>query len=290
MIAPMAGWSERVVTLRTGVDLHLVEAGEGRPVILLHGFPEFWYSWRAQIPALAAAGFHVVAPDLRGYNLSSRPSGIENYSIDALSDDVIALIEQFGGSVALVGHDWGGVIAWQVSRRSPRLLRKLVIINIPHPRAIRRALRSPGQWARFSYQLFFQPPFLPELLLRARNYWLLRTALRRLIRNERALSTTDMERYVAAWSHPGALRAMLDYYRALFRRSRLPRLKRTASDGGVPTLLIWGAGEPVFPGRSFRWSEEMDPETQLVRLENAGHFAQHDQPERVNELLIGFLR
>jgi epoxide hydrolase 4 len=290
MIASMAGWSERVTPLRTGVDLHLVEAGEGEPVVLLHGFPEFWYSWRAQIPALAAAGHHVLAPDLRGYNLSSRPSGISNYSIDALGDDVIALIEQLDTSVALVGHDWGGVIAWRIASRRPELLRRLVVINIPHPRALRRALRSPLQWVRFGYLLFFQLPILPELLLRAGNYRLLRTTLRRLIRNERALSPAAMEHYLAAWSRPGALRAMLDYYRALLRRTPRQQAKRAAPDGAVPTLLVWGAGEPVFRGRAFRWSAELAPEVRLVRVENAGHFAHQDQPERVNELLIDFLR
>src|SRR5262249_22187334 len=149
---------ERRVVLN-GLAFHYVEAGTGPLVVLLHGFPEFWYAWRHQIPALAGAGYYVVAPDLRGYNESDKPLGVRNYRIELLVQDVVALIEHTGVRRAVVvGHDWGGVIAWQLAMDHPERVDRLVILNAPHPAAFLRELRRPTQLLRSAYMLFFQLP------------------------------------------------------------------------------------------------------------------------------------
>ena len=145
------------------VRLHYVEAGEGPLVVLLHGFPEFWFSWRFQIPALAAAGFRVVAPDMRGYNLSSRPAEVAAYDTDRLAADVRGLIRELGAERALLaGHDWGGAVAWITAMNHPEVVERLAILNVPHPRRMLQGLRTPRQLAKSWYFLAFQVPWLPE--------------------------------------------------------------------------------------------------------------------------------
>src|SRR4029453_11928318 len=152
------------------VGLHYVEAGEGPLVVLLHGFPEFWFSWRLQIAPLAAAGFRVVAPDLRGYNLSSRPAGVEAYGADRLAADIRGLIRELGSeSALLVGHDWGGTVAWATAMNHPEVVDRLATLNAAHPRRLQQGLRNPRQLLRSSYFFSFQLPGLPERRVRARN-------------------------------------------------------------------------------------------------------------------------
>ena len=165
------GWSDGA-----GVRLHHVSAGRGPLVLLLHGFPDFWYGWRRQLPALAAAGFRAVAPDLRGYNLSERPARVADYRIERLADDVAALVRALGADRAhVVGHDWGGLIAWQLAMRHPQVVDRLAILNAPHPARFRRLLLDPRQGLRSWYVAFFQLPWLPERVLGANG----RRALRR---------------------------------------------------------------------------------------------------------------
>src|SRR5262249_33835635 len=153
---PSEPWAHRHA-LVGGLRLHYVEAGAGPPVLLLHGFPEFWYSWRHQLPALAGAGFRAWAPDLRGYNESEKPAGVRNYRVRLLVEDVAGLIRHTGaGRATVVGHDWGGVIAWRLAMDRPELVERLVILNAPHPGAFLRELRNPAQWLRSAYVLFFQ--------------------------------------------------------------------------------------------------------------------------------------
>src|SRR3954449_2631161 len=160
-------WAHREAVVN-GVRLHYVEAGAGPLVVLLHGFPEFWYSWRHQIPALAAAGFRVVAPDMRGYNRSDKPRGVRAYSGDALTGDVAKLIRACGAERAVVvGHDWGAAVAWQFAMAYPALLERLVIMNAPHPARFLRALRTWRQARKSWYMFFFQLPWLPESRFRA---------------------------------------------------------------------------------------------------------------------------
>src|SRR5688572_31185299 len=258
------------------MKLHFVESGSGPLVVLLHGFPEFWYSWRRQMPALASAGFRAVAPDLRGFNDSPKPRDIAEYRLTRVIDDVAELIEQLGAPCMLVGHDWGGLVAWYLAMSRPELVQKLVVLNIPHPVPFLRELRRTlSQKLRMSYQLFFQPPLLPELLMPF--------VLPRLLRG---YTREEIAEYRRAWAKPGALRAMANYYRAIrrYRGELMPLIRRI----DVPTLLIWGEKEPVFVPATLRGTEEWVPNLRVARIAGAGHFVQADEPEIVNELLVEF--
>ncbi|HUP43942.1 MAG TPA: alpha/beta hydrolase [Thermoanaerobaculia bacterium] len=249
-------------------------------MVLLHGFPEFWYSWRRQIPALAQAGFRAVAPDLRGYNDSPKPASVADYRLTEVIDDVAALIERLGAPCAVVGHDWGGLAAWYLAMSRPDLVRKLVVLNMPHPAPFLRELRrSKSQKLRMAYQLFFQPPLIPELLMP----WLLPLLLRRAGRFTR----DELRVYKAAWRKKGARRGMANYYRAIRRyRGELKPLIRKLD---VPALIIWGVKEVVFTPETLEGTEEWVPALRIVKVAGAGHFVQTDEPEIVNDLLIEFL-
>ena len=195
------------------MSLHVVRAGDGPAVVLLHGFPEFWYSWRHQIGALVDAGFSVAAPDLRGYNLSDRPTDVSAYDLRLLVDDAAAVIRATGHARAhIVGHDWGGIIAWTLAGAHPELVDKLVIVNAPHMRLYLDAVRrSPLQALRSWYVLFFRLPALPEGALAARDYAVIRRMFRTGPTRRGAFSDADIDRYVEAIRRPGALAAGLNY-------------------------------------------------------------------------------
>ena len=201
-----------------GIKLHVVMAGpeDGQPVLLLHGFPEFWYGWRKQIPALAEAGYRVIVPDQRGYNLSDKPKGVRSYRVDTLAKDILGLIDALGyDKVHLIGHDWGAIVAWAFAIWHPERLHKLGILNVPHPAVMLNFLRrgDPEQLRRSWYIFFFQLPWLPEYFMR-KNDW------RNGVRALRGSSKTRIiykSRYrgiQGAWSQPGAMTAMLNWYRA----------------------------------------------------------------------------
>src|SRR5213076_2300927 len=195
-----------------GVRLHWVEAGAGPLVVLLHGFPEFWYSWRRQIPALVRAGFRIIAPDLRGYNQSGKPRGVAAYRMTTIVQDVAALIARSGDVPCdVVAHDWGGVAAWLHAMTHPDQLRRLVVLNSPHPVPFRRELRrSSEQRIRALYMLFFRLPVLPELFLRLGGLrWMMSAAGR--------FTPDDLREYAHAWRQPGAITGMVNYYRAIGR-------------------------------------------------------------------------
>ena len=221
------------------IKLHVVMAGpkDGQPVFLLHGFPEFWYGWRKQIPALVEAGYRVIIPDQRGYNLSDKPKGIKAYRLDKLTDDVLGLMDAFGyDKVNLIGHDWGAVVAWALAIWHPGRLRKLGILNVPHPAVMIRFLRrgDPEQLRRSWYIFAFQIPWLPEYFLH-KNDW--RNAVR-VLRGSGKIHTfmnEDIAEYKRAWSQPGAMTAMINWYRAAVRY--LPKLLRDVQVK-VPTLMI----------------------------------------------------
>ena len=271
-----------------GVRLHYVEAGSGRLVVLLHGFPEFWYCWRHQIGALAAAGWRVMALDLRGYNESGKPAGIESYRIEKLVGDVAGLIAHAGAErAAVVGHDWGGGIAWTLAMREPRLVERLAILNAPHPAAFVRELRTPLQLLRSWYMFFFQLPCLPELLFSAGDYAL----IERSLRNEAApgaFTDADIRAYKKALAQPGALTAAINYYRAAFRHFRA--LESDVPTITAPTLLIWGERDRYLGARLTEGLERWVPNLRIEKLPDASHWVQNDAPGRVNELLVGFLR
>ena len=268
--------------------LHYVESGEGPLVVLLHGFPEFWFSWRFQVPALAAAGFRVVAPDMRGYNLSSRPRGVPAYDIDCLAGDIRDLIRERGAESAfLAGHDWGAAVAWATAMNHPQVVGRLAILNVPHPRRLLHGLRSPRQLVKSWYMFLFQLPWLPERLARARRWWFFRSGFEHDARPG-AFTPTDIDRYVEAWSQPGAATATINYYRAVFRQSPR-RAEARIRPVDAPTLVIWGERDRYL-GAELAEPDQADvPNVErVVRLPNASHWVQHDEPERVNQLLAEF--
>ncbi len=267
------------------MTIHYVEAGSGPLVVLLHGCPEFWYSWRNQIPALAAAGFRAVAVDLRGYNESSKPPLVDAYLLPELAKDIAGLITQLGQSPCVVaGHDWGGAVAWLTAMLHPELVSRLIILNSPHPVAyLREMRRSARQKWRAKYQLLFQPPWVAEWVMRRFRYSLLRRGLARL----GAFTGEEIERYVDAWSKPGALTGMANYYRAMRQGKGMRGLMRRID---IPTLMIWGDLDPFFTADTLRNFGEYVPDLRIEHVKDAGHFVQTDAPGRVNELMIGFLR
>jgi epoxide hydrolase 4 len=268
--------------------LHYVEAGSGPLVILLHGFPEFWFSWRYQIPALKAAGFRVIAPDLRGYNLSGKPRGVEAYGANLVARDIEQLILACGAERAIVvGHDWGGAIAWHFAMHHPQRLERLVIMNAPHPARFLRALRTWRQLRKSWYIFFFQIPWLPEALIRVGRFALLRQTLRAGPLRRGAISADDIERYVEAAAQPGAITAAVNYYRAALRRS--PSRDQVVTIIEAPVLVIWGEMDRYLGLELAEPDRQLVPNVRVERVPNASHWVQLDQPERVNTLMFDFL-
>jgi epoxide hydrolase 4 len=282
------GLAERYADLGD-VRLHYVEVGEGPLVVLLHGFPEFHFSWRHQWPALAAAGFRVVAPDMRGYNLSSKPRGVRRYRMEYLTRDVARLIAACGAERAhVVGHDWGGGVAWAFGMQYPSHLDRLAVLNCPHPARFLRALRSPRQLRKSWYMFFFQLPWLPEAWLRAGDFALVRRSLRTDPTRRGAFSEEEIERYVEAMARPGALTGGINYYRAMFRMGP-GRLRRDLRRIDAPVLVIWGERDRYL-GKELATPEPGGvPRARVERLPGASHWVQADEPERVNRLLVDFL-
>ena len=275
--------------LRTnGVELDAVAAGlpEGRLVILLHGFPEFWYGWRRQIAPLAAAGLRVLVPDQRGYNRSSKPPGRRSYALDTLADDVLGLASALGRErFAVVGHDWGGVVAWHLAARNPERIERAAILNAPHPATLQRYMRAhPGQAARSWYAGFFQAPLLPEMVLGAGGFAGLRRALDATARPG-TFTEEDAGRYRAAWAQPGALTAMLNWYRALPAGAGSVRSKRIQA----PVRVIWGDRDAYLESGLAEAGLALCDRGEVFHLGNATHWVQHDEPERVSQLLVEFL-
>jgi len=278
--------SQSVTT--NGIRLNVVQAGpkDGPLVILLHGFPEFSYGWRRQIPFLAAAGFRVWAPDQRGYNLSDKPEGIGAYTLDELAADVIGLIDAAGAKqVFLIGHDWGGAVAWWLAAKYPERLAKLVILNVPHGAVMAKHLRGNlAQMRRSWYMFFFQIPWLPETAGRVGNWHFSIKALQSS--RPGTFSDADLNRYRRAWAQPNAYRSMINWYRAMMqKRSRPPKSGRIKA----PTLLIWGARDRFFERELAQSSINRCENGRLVFIEEATHWVQHEQSERVNELIGAFL-
>ncbi|MFB6222503.1 MAG: alpha/beta fold hydrolase [Haloarcula sp.] len=279
-----------------GIRLHTVTAGpaDGDLVLLLHGFPEFWYAWKHQIPGLADAGYRVVAPDLRGYNHSDKPDGVAAYHIDELVGDVAGLVSAFDREQAhIVGHDWGGVVAWQTAIDRPDIVDKLAVLNAPHPSAYEREIRrSLDQLLRSWYVLFFQLPVLPETSLRWNDFSLLEQILTDGPTHPDAFTDTDVERYKQALGQPGARTAAVNYYRALARRNAV----LTVTQGGVddrpvtaPTLLVWGVQDDALSLALTHDLDEWVPDCRVERLPAASHWVQFDAPETVSDLLLSHL-
>ncbi|MBN2147885.1 MAG: alpha/beta hydrolase [Anaerolineales bacterium] len=278
-----------------GIRLHVAQSGpaEGPLVILLHGFPEFWYGWRRQIPALARAGFQVWAPDQRGYNLSDKPPGVENYHVSTLAADVIGLLDAAGReNCFLVGHDWGAAVAWETAIRYPQRIQKLVILNVPHPDVMSRfLLGNLSQLRKSWYIFFFQIPFLPEAILRTDDW---SPAVQMLLRSGKpgSFTQTDIEQYRRAWWRKNAMTCMINWYRAIFRSA----LRRFEDPGRitprrvqVPTLMLWGKNDIALSHKMAQPSIDLCNEGRLIFFEDATHWVQHDEAETVNQQLLAFL-
>ena len=272
-----------------GIKLHTVQTGprSGAPVILLHGFPEFWYGWRKQIPALAEAGCRVIAPDQRGYNLSNKPRGINTYDVFSLVDDVVGLIKALDyEKVNLVGHDWGAVVAWALAIVHPEKLHKLTIMNAPHPAVMQRFLRRDlDQMRRSWYVLFHQLPWLPEWVLSAQNFRQMTRAVQGTAKKN-SFTDEDMEKYREAWSQPGAMTSMLNWYRAILQHPpKMPEYTRVK----VRTLMMWGMKDFALTHRMARPSMDHCEEGNLILFPESTHWVQHDAAEEVNHYLLDFL-
>lgn len=277
-----------------GIRLHTLEGGEGPLVIFLHGFPECSISWRNQLAHLKDR-YRVVAPDLRGYHRSDKPSGVAAYTLDRLCADVAALIPQFGVERAIiVAHDWGGAIAWAFAALYPQLVEKLVILNAPHPIEHGRHIMRDSNQLRMSYYIFmFQVPFFPEWYLTRNQSVQLRKAFPAMAVNRKVFTPEVLDAQVEALSTPGCVTAALNYYRAggksfLWellgsRQADLPKIT-------APTLVIWGKQDKAL---SLQVTETfpnlVSGPYRIEFIEQSGHWVQQEQPERVNELLDGFL-
>lgn len=289
-------------TIANGVRLHYVEAGpeDGKPVLLLHGFPDFWYSWREQIPTLANAGYRVLAPDMRGYNRSEKPHGVENYHLEALTADVVAFLEGVGATPAhVVGHDWGGVVAWNVAMAHPGALTRLAVLNAPHPRKYVRELGGE-QALRSWYALSFQLPWLPERILAVWRFTVLEGIYRAESVRPGSFTDADLARYRAAFRRPGALESALNYYRAFFRKTvpaNLPgaipivgnHLVDPAPTVDTPTLVVWGEQDTALSLEQTTGLERYANRLRVEGVPGAGHWVHLDAPERVNEALLTHL-
>jgi pimeloyl-ACP methyl ester carboxylesterase len=280
------------------IELHTAESGSAhQPVmILLHGFPEFWFSWRHVMPVIAGH-FHVFAPDLRGYNLSSKPQAVEHYSIRVLVTDVVQFMQAVSPKpVILVGHDWGGAIAWAVAATHPQLLRKLIILNAPHPSTfVRDLFLNPQQQtaSQYMHQLRSESA---EQSLSARNF----EGLRRMMGVEGSWTESETAEYLKAWSQPGSFTAMLNYYRAMrvvppdFSVGEPPR-SHVPTDAVVPsieilvpTLVVWGERDHALLPSLLDGLDRYVPQLTIQRMPGATHWVQQDAPAEVAEAIIRF--
>jgi pimeloyl-ACP methyl ester carboxylesterase len=283
-------WTHHTAEVNS-ITLHYVAAGpaDGPLVILLHGFPEFWYSWRFQIPALAAAGYRVIAPDMRGYNYSARPRGAAAYHVRHLTADIAGLIAHAGvRSASIVAHDWGGVVGWHLPMRYPDLVDRLAILNAPHPGRYAELLRDSDQLQKSWYVFFFQIPLLPELMLTAGDYAGLANLFRATTRRPDAFTDADIARYQAAFRQPGAPTAAINYYRALGRANLTgdaPQIRRIT----CPTLLLWGEQDVALSIQNTTGLSRWVPNLRVTRIPDASHWVQVDAPETVNAALLEFL-
>lgn len=273
-----------------GLTLHVVETGptDGPLVILLHGFPEAWYGWRYQLEPLAASGYRVLAPDQRGYNLSDKPKGVKSYRLDILARDILGLIDWAGREKAvIVGHDWGAAVGWYLATRYPQRVEKYVALNVPHPSLMSTMLRKhPRQMLKSWYIFFFQLPWLPEKTIQTlgasdRTMPLSRSS------QPGTFTPTDLARYRRSWAIPRALTGMINWYRAVLRYpGELPKDPRVTA----PVLIIWGRQDGFLLPAGAEASLQICENGRLVFVPEATHWVQHEEPARVNRLILDFLK
>ncbi len=278
-------WQHECITTN-GVNLHYVTQGNGPLMLMLHGFPEFWYSWRHQIPEFAS-DFKVVAPDLRGYNDSDKPTSQSAYVMNELVGDVEGVIRGLGyEKCVLVAHDWGGLIAWSFAYAYPEMVERLVIMNFPHSAKFFEGLRNPQQILRSWYMFFFQLPLVPELFLQSQDYQFIEKTFKDMAINKDAFSKEDIDTYKDAAAKRGAIKAMINYYRNIFAPENF---NQNWSILEVPTLMIWGE-EDTFLGKELTYrTEAYVKDLQIKYIPNCNHWVQQEQPQLVNQYMREFL-
>jgi pimeloyl-ACP methyl ester carboxylesterase len=272
-----------------GFSFAVDEAGEGdRLALCLHGFPESRFSWRHQIPALVAMGYRVWAPDLRGYGETEpKPQDVASYNIERLMDDVAALIDASGArEVTLLAHDWGAIVAWSfVTARRP--LKRLVIMNVPHPAVFAQVIRtSAAQRRRSWYVGFFQIPWLPEAMLKARGARAIRNAFSTMAIDKSRFPAEVLDRYARDALRPGAMTAMINWYRAAVRYRLQERPWPVIQ---TPTLIVWGEEDSALGLETLDGTEAYVRDLTIKRLPNVSHWVQQEAPEAVNAILAEWL-
>ncbi|MCC0179288.1 alpha/beta hydrolase [Waterburya agarophytonicola K14] len=271
-----------------GVNLHYVSQGEGKLMLMLHGFPEFWYSWRYQI-AEFSPDYHVVAIDMRGYNDSDKPGSLSAYKMSELIADVEGVIAGLGyENCILVAHDWGGGIAWNFADQNPKMVSKLIVMNLPHPAKFMAGLKTWKQLQKSWYIFFFQIPVLPELIFKANNYQKIASTFMDMAIDKSAFTSEDLSAYQEAAAKPGALTAMINYYRANFKD--LP--DSTATTYGVldvPTLMIWGEEDTALGKELTYGTKAYVKDLKLKYIPNCSHWVQQEKPKLVNQYMRDFL-
>lgn len=279
-------WQHQYI-VTNGIRMHYVTQGEGPLVVLLHGFPEFWYSWHNQIPYLAEHGYTVVAPDLRGYNETDKPR--KGYDIPTLLCDIEGLIKGLGQQKAhIVGHDWGGVLAWAFAMNYPEMTESLVVMNAPHPAAMLREIRTFKQLRKSWYVFAFQIPWLPEYMLGRNNANEIGRMLRGAALQKSAFPHEVTARYQEAMRRPGAIKAAISYYRQLFRHPFT--MKSNKVHIKAPTLLIWGEQDIALGIELTTGLECWVDDIKIKRIPDSGHWVQQEQPEKVNHYMLDFLQ
>jgi len=278
-------WNHAYISTN-GIQLHYVTQGDGPLMLFLHGFPEFWYSWRKQIPEFAST-HKTVAIDLRGYNDSDKPESQSAYVMAEFIKDVKGVIEGLGyDRCVLVGHDWGGAIAWSFAYAYPQMVEKLIILNIPHPAKFAQGLLTPQQLVRSSYIFFFQLPILPEILIQLDDFKALEQAFKGMAVNKNAFSDEDIEAYKNAFAKRGTLTAALNYYRNAFENGFN---QRTWGVLEVPTLMIWGEDDIPLGKELTYGTEQYVRNFQIKYIPNCSHWVQQERPELVNQYIHEFL-
>ncbi|MGK2873290.1 MAG: alpha/beta fold hydrolase [Alphaproteobacteria bacterium] len=273
-----------------GLHFEVDMCGSGKKLALcLHGFPEHSYSWRHQLRMLAEMGYLVWAPNMRGYGNTSRPAGVANYAMPHLLADVAGLIDAAGAEeVVLIAHDWGGVIAWEFALRNIRPLKKLVVMNIPHPKLFAQGVRHWAQLKRSWYVFFFQIPWLPEWGLGRNGARGVGEAFSTMAVDKSRFPPEVLEVFQRNASQPGALTAMINYYRAALRGAK-PKEARVPGKLSTPTLMIWGEEDTALGKELTFGTEELVEDFTIHYLPGVSHWVQQEAPERVNEILRDWL-
>lgn len=287
------GYEHRIVETN-GIKLHVVVGGGGPLLLLLHGFPECWATWRHVMQPLKDAGFTVAVPDLRGFNLSDKPKEVGDYVLDHVVSDLVGLIQALGFQKAhVVGHDWGGAAAWHLAQTRDDVLDKLIIINAPHPALfMKRLKRSPTQVKLAYYMFFFQLPVLPERALTRGGFKVLENMMKHQPSKQGAFDAEDVRVYKDAMGQPGAVTSSLNWYRASFREGVMGRKSKNAIKRVIerPTLVLWGVDDKALPTENLEGLESVTTDLRVVRIPACSHWVQHDAPAVIVDEVVRFLR